>query len=532
MLAVGKQTYDNIDDAILSLRGAVSAAGSDAADFKALGEVLALDGRADEAIAAYRAALDISEDGAGLVRLAELLMRRNLPCEARASLQKAAAMADMRREWGARLALDYNELADAYFASGDLAAALECHAAAQEIVPSLIDAYVGASLKTHIDHVLDIITPAIVPATHGGPTYHAAAVVWGEIFVGNFLEYCIPSLLAVGNLPFISQYEKILFIVYSTPDSIAAIDAAPQFQELQEYADILFVEIPENLIELTTRQEFPPATRYTNTLQLLSAQHYISTLLARNCAAGVLYVMPDWIYSEDCLRLAHAQLRGGKEIFVAPVLLTGAQGLKQDLNRRAEEGGGLSVPARELAELAVSHLHSSWRQFIARGDKFEARQIPSWMLWPFGDSGLVMHAFHWSVFMVSSKGLGNYRGQRFWTIDHRLLDVLLKGDKDWERVAMCRDTNDFLIIAHDEEDKDYAWAAEQSSVWGIDQIVAAVTPGMAMLSLSQANQVLFREQVVYGPQGDDAACAAAVRRAGKMARTISGRIMDVSVRRV
>jgi hypothetical protein len=69
-------------------------------------------------------------------------------------------------------------------------------------------------------------------------------------------------------------------------------------------------------------------------------------------------------------------------------------------------------------------------------------------------------------------------------------------------------------------------------VWGIDQIVAAVTPGMAMLSLSQANQVLFREQVVYGPQGDDAACAAAVRRAGKMARTISGRIMDVSVRRV
>jgi hypothetical protein len=179
----------------------------------------------------------------------------------------------------------------------------------------------------------------------------------------------------------------------------------------------------------------------------------------------------------------------------------------------------------------VTNLHSSWQQFVADGDKFEARQIPSWMLWPFGESGLVMHAFHWSAFLVSGKGLEKYGGERFWTIDQRLLDVLLKGGKLWRQVARCGDTSEFVIIALDEENKDYAWAGEGNSVWDIDQIVAAVTPGTNLLSLSQANHLLFREPVIYNSKNGDEAGAEAVRRADEMVQAISGRIMDVSVRR-
>ena len=531
MLSIGEQIYENIEDAILSLRGAVSEHGSSSVDFRQLGEALALDGRVEEAIEAYRSALDISEDGAGFERLAQLLMRRNHPAEARLYLDKAAAIEALQTRNNVRLAEDYNELADVYFSSGDLAAAIDCHEMAQKILPGYINAFVGAALKTHIDHVLGSITPAIASAAHGGPTYHAATVVWGDNYCRHFLECCIPSLLAPGNIPFLAGRERILFIIYSTQKDIEAIDFAPQFKALQKYAEIMFVEIPAHLIDLTTHKDFPKATQYTNTLQLLSAQHYISTILARNCTAGALYVPPDWIYSDNCLRAAHEMIRGGKEIFVAPILLAGTEGITQALKPAREEGGEVSVAARDLCELAVSHLHSSWRQFIARGDSFEARQIPAWMLWPFGDSGLVMHAFHWSVFLISAKGLGRYRGERFWTIDHRFLDLWLKDGGGWERVAKCGDTSDFVIIALEDEDKDYAWADEQNSVWDIDQIAAAVTPGMDLLSLSQANHLLFREKVIYDPVGDNAGRADAVHDAEKMVATVAGRIMNVSVGR-
>ncbi len=531
MLSIGEQFYENIEDAILSLRGAISQHDSSSIEFRQLGEALALDGRVDEAIEAYRSALDLSEDGAGLERLAQLLMRRNHPAEARLYLDKAAAIEEMRKHCHVRLAEDYNELADVYFACDDLAAAIDCHETAQKILPGYINAFVGAALKTHIDHVLGSITPAIASAAHGGPTYHAATVVWGDNYCRHFLECCIPSLLAPGNIPFLAGRERILFVIYSTQNDIEAIDAAPQFKALQEYAEIMFVEIPAHLIELTTHKDFPKATRYTNTLQLLSAQHYISTILARICNAGALYVQPDWVYSEDCLRATYQMMGGGKEIFVAPILLAGSEGITRAMKSAGEDGGGVSISARELSRLAVSNLHSSWRQFIALGDKFEARQIPAWMLWPFGESGLVMHAFHWSVFLISAKGLGRYRGERFWTIDQRFLDLWLKGDDGWDRVGICRNMNRSVIVALEEDDKDYAWADEQSSVWDIDQIAAAVTPGMNMLSLSQANHLLFREQVVYDPAGDDAGRADAVLDAGNMVEALAGRIMDVSVGR-
>jgi len=532
MLSIGNQTFENFDDAIMSLRGVASEAGSNATDFKALGEVLALNGEVDEAICAYRSALELSADSAVRTRLAELLMRGNILTEARELFDAAAANAEALKNWGARLLVDYNELADANFAAGDLSAALDCHDAALKLAPGFSDAKLGAALKVHIDHVVNSLTPAIAAAASGGPTYHAAAVVWGEKFVRNFLEYCLSSLLAPGNIPFLAEREKVLFIVYSTPESIEAIDTAPQFRKLQDYAEVLFVEIPEHLIVATKREDIPPNLRYTNTLQLLSAQHYIATSLARSKGAGAMYVVPDWIYSENCLSAAFEIMqRDGKEIFAAPILLAGAEGMRSGLQGDFKPNDALSVSAPNLARLAVANLHSSWRQFVAAGDGFEARQIPTWMLWPFGEAGLVMHAFHWSVFLVARDGFKNYTGQRFWTIDHRFLDVLVQDEADWRRVAICRDMTEFLIVAHDVENKDYAWAEENCQTWDIDQIVAAVTPDMNLLGLSQANHMLYREPVIYNAPCDKEGCADALRLAESLVGKISGRLMDVSIRR-
>jgi hypothetical protein len=464
--------------------------------------------------------------------MAELLMRRQRPLEARVQLARAAAANVPDPEWGMRVARAFDELADAYFASGDLPTALECHDMAWQTVPGRVESAVAAALKQHEDNALRGVMPAFRPAADGGPTLYIALVVWGEAHTRQFLELCLPSLLAPGNLPALAARQRVALAVFATQATIAALDVAEPFAALRRHAEVIFVELPDALIEQTTHQELPVSVRYRITLQLVSAQHHITTIMAAARSAGVLFLVPDWVLSDGCLQAVQAGLDAGDEIFAVPILLAGRARLTSALAPYAHTGGAIAVPAADLARLGVANLHESWRQFVPQGDGFMARQFPSWMLWPFGGSGVVMHAFHWSALCVSAKRLAKYEGQRFWTLDHRLIDALLRDDKDWRSVTLCRDPAQMTIVAFDNEGKDYAWASDALSEWMLPQLVIEATPGTSLLSLSRVNHLLFREPVVFGGAGDRTARDAAIARAGALVDAIGAEIADVSIKRV
>ncbi|MSO75181.1 MAG: hypothetical protein EXQ99_08620 [Alphaproteobacteria bacterium] len=128
MLSIGPYAYDDVAAAVRSLgakaRGEV---GADPDLHRSLAEALALAGRAEEAIEAYMVAISADGTAADHLRLAEMLMRRQRPLEARAQLVKAAAADIADPKWQLRLALAFDELADVYFAAGDFPSALDCH---------------------------------------------------------------------------------------------------------------------------------------------------------------------------------------------------------------------------------------------------------------------------------------------------------------------------------------------------------------------------------------------------------------------
>ena len=44
---------------------------------------------------------------------------------------------------------------------------------------------------------------------------HAAVVVWGAKYADFFVETCLPSLLAEGNLPFLASRMRLLFTIHA-----------------------------------------------------------------------------------------------------------------------------------------------------------------------------------------------------------------------------------------------------------------------------------------------------------------------------
>ncbi len=533
MLSIGPYAYDDVAAAVRGLSAEARRKGeSDPDVHRSLAEALALAGRAEEAIEAYSIATTAGAIAVDYLRLAEMLMRRQRPLEARAQLVKAAAADIPDPKWQLRLAIAFDELADAYFAAGDLPTALECHDMSWHIVPGRVESAIAAALKRHEDNVLREIMPELNPASDGGPTLYAALVVWGETYTHQFLDLSLPSLLAPGNLPALAARQRVMLTIFASRESIAMLEVAEAFATLRDHAEVICVEIPDALIEQTTRSDYPTLVRYRITDQLVAAQHQIALIMAAARGAGVLFLAPDWVLSDGCLRTIQSGLEAEREIFVTPIILADRNRLADALVAHTRADGVLSVSGAELARHSAASLHEIWRQFVPTVKGHVARQFPSTMIWPFSATGFVLHSFHWSTLCVSATRLARYEGQRFWSLDHRLIDALLHDDKEWPVVTLCRDPAALTIVAFGNEGDDRAVATDAPAQWGVPEIVAEATPGTNLLSMSRANHLLFREPVVFGAGKDIAARDAALARARDLVAAIGAEIADVAIKRV
>jgi tetratricopeptide (TPR) repeat protein len=408
MIMIGSQSFADVAAAVAALRPVAEAAPEDIVALKTLAEAHALGGETEEALALYARATALAGDAHGHARLGELLMRSGRAREAEENFDRAVTLGALSGRWSERIVRDYCELADLYFSEFDLESALRCHGRATEICPTYPDSATAALLKKHIFSTFSAVEGVVPAAADGGPECHAAGVIWGEDYCRFFTDYTLPSLLSAGNLPELAARERLLFSVYATPDAIAAIDAAPAFRQLKSFAEVLFIELPEALLELTRGDWIDKATRYRNTLRIVAAHHDMASRLAKQKGAAVFYVIPDWVVSEGCFARMHDITRAGKDICVFPVLVVNREAMAPILDaNRGTPGEGITLSPERLSALAVEHLHPSWEQFRARGGGFHARQFPSWMLWPFDDKGLILHTFYWSTVYVTARGLEN-----------------------------------------------------------------------------------------------------------------------------
>jgi hypothetical protein len=69
-------------------------------------------------------------------------------------------------------------------------------------------------------------------------------VLWGEDFRNKFLDTCLPSLLAPGNLPAIADRRPAKFVIATTAADWQALSSTAIFAELERYATPIYLELP------------------------------------------------------------------------------------------------------------------------------------------------------------------------------------------------------------------------------------------------------------------------------------------------
>jgi hypothetical protein len=261
------------------------------------------------------------------------------------------------------------------------------------------------------------------------------SVVWGQRFVDKFMDYCLPSLLAPGNIPALARKRKVVHSIVTTEADRDRIVAHPAFARLRELAEVVFTCFPQEFLERREQSGY----NFYHFYGLLDHQ---SVFMASALQAD-LYLLPiDCVYSRDCLRNFSSYLERDADCCSVGSIEAIESELRAwldvDTRRRANV---LDLPSRELVQAASEHPDRYFRSLTMRPDNTEFCAHPRELVWPLAD-GLAIHSIFMHPLAVSARLLSRPFHAQHENVDFALLPRLLQGDG---RLKVIEDASEAML---------------------------------------------------------------------------------------
>jgi hypothetical protein len=185
--------------------------------------------------------------------------------------------------------------------------------------------------------------------------YYFMVAIWGERYRQRFVNLCLPSLLAPGNLPRLRAESGHRFLIATTRVDWAAIEHLPIMAEVRRFATPIFIEVPDQ----DDKNYTAALRRQTRCLKKLFETAYPAQ------AYGCL-LLPDLILSDGLVETLNRSVAAGHRLVLLPALRQVEEDVLADLSATgllphragyAETVRPLAVAPRVLADLMVRHLH-------------------------------------------------------------------------------------------------------------------------------------------------------------------------------
>jgi len=171
--------------------------------------------------------------------------------------------------------------------------------------------------------------------------------VWGDEFVGQFLDHSLPTLLAPGNIPALAEKLPTRFVFLTRARHEAAIRAHPAFRHLAQVSEVAFSPI-DDLIA-------PGNHSTTITLAFARGVRETGPAMLDTC---FFFLVADYIMADGSLAAVLARMqKGASAVQVGNFQLdeATAEGWLQE--RLAGAGTSLALTPREVMRWALGCMH-------------------------------------------------------------------------------------------------------------------------------------------------------------------------------
>jgi len=171
--------------------------------------------------------------------------------------------------------------------------------------------------------------------------------VWGFRFVGQFLEFGLPTLLAPGNVPAIASGLPCTFVLMTSSEDVEQIKADPGWERLSAIcrAEIRLID------DLITESNHSA----TITLAFARAVRAAGEAMLDTC---FIFLVSDYLVADGALATAVEKIRqGASGVQAGNFQIVSEDAIPLLRQRLAQVCATFEPSARELMALALSHLH-------------------------------------------------------------------------------------------------------------------------------------------------------------------------------
>lgn len=253
---------------------------------------------------------------------------------------------------------------------------------------------------------------------------HFITPVWGREYTRCFLNVCLPSLLAPGNIPSLKSDGQCIYSIYTTPDDLRVIQNSSAFELLRRCLPVFFHPIRQK-VDQTTNQYFVQSDCYRRGIRT-----------ADKADAGIIFINADVVVADGGIRALTRILTSGKRAILALGIRLNKNAVAARLleHHSSSAGAVISIKPRELAALALPNIHQITKAHLFHGEGEDLH--PAGLFWRVGDEGLLAHCFHLHPLVVCP------------TVKNAPFSVTI--DEDY-LMASCPDKNDHYIIQDSDE---------------------------------------------------------------------------------
>jgi hypothetical protein len=171
--------------------------------------------------------------------------------------------------------------------------------------------------------------------------------VWGYQFIGRFLEFCLPTLLAPNNIPAIARELPSRFVLLSSVADEPIIRSHPAWQKLERHCAC---EI-RSIDDLITHGNHTA----TITLAFERALRQAGDAMRDTC---FIFLMSDYLVADGSLKTVLRRIESGAGAVLAGNFQIIAEDAAPLLRQRIDlESHEIVLPPRDLVRWSLAHLH-------------------------------------------------------------------------------------------------------------------------------------------------------------------------------
>jgi hypothetical protein len=184
--------------------------------------------------------------------------------------------------------------------------------------------------------------------------------VWGERSTRDFLELCLPSLLAPGNIPALSKLAPCILVLLTPGRNALIIQQSPLWDLLLRYCEVRIEPIDDLVSESSST--------------VLTLAYAFAIRKSGEAALDTCFVplVADYVLSDGSLLRVVEHIFAGASAVLAGNFQIEREAAIVDLDASKNDTGVLAVNSRALVEISLGALHqATLAQIVGAGGRYD-----------------------------------------------------------------------------------------------------------------------------------------------------------------